>query len=233
MSKRIILSPHLDDAVLDFWHVLVSPDAVVLTIFSGIPPEGTTTLWDRICGEADSHKMMQKRKLENDKAITISGHTNSQLFLDLLDNQYRSKGDRPSVDELADAIEKLVPGNATFFAPLALSRVYRHPDHLLTRQVGLELYKRGRQVSFSPDYPYMASPHRPTEASLNRLQTLAEKVLGLKLSVEISNLGVDQLKKRHQALKLYTSQYTPLNIETFGAISRLVRRNYEIVLSPA
>lgn len=232
MPKKILLSPHLDDAVFDCWYLLTQPDATLLTIFSGVPAEGTTAWWDGICGQSDSHRMMQIRVAENKKAIEISGNANPQLFLDLLDNQYRAKDDNPTASDLADAIERITPKGITYYAPLAISCVYRHPDHVLARETCLELHKRGHHVGFFPDYPYMRSPRKPRGGRLQHTGALAERVLGMDISVQINDLTPDQLKAKSSAIKAYRTQYTPINIETFGALSRLRRRNYELLFIP-
>ncbi len=230
MARNVILSPHFDDAVLNCWHIFIKKNTTVVNIFSGIPPRGTSTLWDRICGQSDSQLMMQQRKAENANAATIAGNKSSQLFLNLLDNQYRPKSDSPSVNKLTTSFEKMVSGSVKYYAPLAISRVYRHPDHILIRKVGLELKRRGHEVYFYPDHPYMSSPKTAKELSLNRTKKLAEKVLKLPLSIEVNSLDKSQIEKRYLALRAYKSQYTAINIQTFGAISRLSRCNYELVL---
>ena len=61
MSALVLLSPHLDDAVLSCWHVLSSSaDVVVLNVFTAIPPAGTQTpRWDRVTGSDDSADRMR------------------------------------------------------------------------------------------------------------------------------------------------------------------------------
>src|SRR5579884_2646409 len=133
MPKTVILSPHLDDAVINCWQPIVSGDSIIINIFAGIPPEGTRRLWDRVCGEADSVKMMHERRRENDIAVSIGGSATAQVYLDYLDNQYR-EGD-PEVGEMVESVLAKSPEESAFLAPLAGSRIYRHPDHVLARQI--------------------------------------------------------------------------------------------------
>ena len=48
----MILSPHLDDAVLSLWHRLAAAEPVeVVNVLAGIPgPEGGSRWWDRLTG---------------------------------------------------------------------------------------------------------------------------------------------------------------------------------------
>jgi LmbE family N-acetylglucosaminyl deacetylase len=233
MIKNIIISPHLDDAVIDCWHLVANPDSILVNVFSGIPAQGTHAWWDRLCGEPDSHKMVQMRLKENAMAVSISGNANPQQFLGFLDNQYRRADNVPLVSDLANLIDKSTPKTATIFAPLALSRIYRHPDHVLGRLTALELYKRNYRVRFYPDQPYMSLPSKPREPKIKRTQDLAKKVLGLSLVAQVVPLSEDQLMLKHEAMKAYRSQYTLLNVPTLGAMDRISKRPYELIFTPA
>ncbi len=232
MIKNVILSPHLDDAVINCWHLITDPDSTLLNVFSGIPPKGTHAWWDRMCREADSHKMVQIRLSENAAAVSISGNTNPQQFLNLLDKQYRGSGNDPMVNDLADQIEAFIPKAATIFAPLALSRIFRHPDHVLVRLAALELHRRNYQVQFYPDQPYMTLPYKPRQLKLKHIQALAERVIGFKLIAQIVPLSQEQLEFKRKAMKTYDSQYTLLNIPTLGAMDRISKRPYELIFKP-
>ena len=229
---NIILSPHLDDAVFDCWELLTNPDTVTLNIFSKIPPEGTSAWWDRICGQPDSKKMMETRYIENQKAVALSGNSNKQLFLNILDKQYRTKKIHLSVDRLTDSIEKISSKENIFFVPLAASKLFRHADHVLTRLIGLELLKRGYRVAFFPDYPYMRTTHSLSSRHLKQISRTGEKILGIKLEVRVKKLSPRNIRLKRQALKTYKSQYRAINIQTLGSLSLLGHQSYEIVLYP-
>ena len=199
-----------------------------MNVFAAEPPQGTSKFWDRVCGEADSPKMVQKRRHENEVAIAMSGAHNEQVYLDYLDNQYRSS--HPTPTELADTIEAKSPPDAVYYAPLAMSRLYRHPDHVLARQAGLILHTRGLKLGFYPDAPYMNLAQRPREASLKRMKALAEKTLGLKVSININELEPAQQQAKNEALHAYKTQYKMTNLESFGGLTRVMRRPYEVVV---
>src|SRR5580765_515812 len=51
----VVLSPHLDDAVLSCWSVLRGPEPVqAVNVFAAPPRTGFVTRYDRICGAHDS-----------------------------------------------------------------------------------------------------------------------------------------------------------------------------------
>src|SRR3954463_6689544 len=129
-SRRIVVSPHLDDAVLSCWHVLESGDATVVTVFAGVPEPGTRGWWDRLTGSDDSAARVRERLREDDAALALAGSTAARL--DLLDEQYRSNGAVPAI---AEALAGHVRDADEVYAPLGL---FLSPDHTLVREAALE-----------------------------------------------------------------------------------------------
>jgi hypothetical protein len=128
-SRRVIVSPHLDDAVLSCWHLL--KDATVVTVFAGEPAEGTAGWWDSLTGAPDSAVRVRERCLEDDEALALAGA--DSVRLDLLDEQYRLNGASPGV---AGALAEHVSGVDEVYAPLGL---FLGEDHRLVRQAAFEL----------------------------------------------------------------------------------------------
>ena len=91
-GPAVILSPHLDDAVLSCWHVLCGPGEVtVINVFAGSPPPGSgASWWDRLTGATDSVARMAERRAEDRAAFAIAGRTATSL--DFLDEQYEPSG---------------------------------------------------------------------------------------------------------------------------------------------
>ncbi|MEH1123240.1 PIG-L deacetylase family protein [Micromonospora sp. CPCC 206061] len=123
----LVLSPHLDDAVLSAGQfVAAHPDAVVATVFAGVPDAGENGGYDRRTGFASAAEAMARRRDED--AIALALLRARPAHLDFLDRQYR----RPSPDEaIADRLRALIVAHrpATVLGPIGLI----HPDH---RQVG-------------------------------------------------------------------------------------------------
>jgi hypothetical protein len=144
-SPRVVVSPHLDDAVLSCWHVLEAGDATVITVFAGVPEPGTRGWWDRLTGSDDSAARVRERLREDDAALALAGSTSTRL--DLLDEQYRSNGAVPAV---AEALADHVRTADEVYAPLGL---FLSPDHNLVREAALEL--RADTVLYA-DHPHAA-----------------------------------------------------------------------------
>jgi hypothetical protein len=149
----VILSPHLDDAVLSCWHVLTQPgDVTVVNVFAGVPADlGAPAWWDEYTGATDSGDRVRERIEEDRAALAHAGRTPTNLSF--LDEQYREQ-DQP-LDPLIEQIESLLPLNAEIYAPAALAK---HTDHMLVRAVALELRAGGFGVSLYADLPH-ASVH--------------------------------------------------------------------------
>ena len=142
-SRTVVLSPHLDDAVLSCWHVLQEDETTVVTVFAGVPEAGTAGWWDRLTGADDSATRVHERRRENDDALALAGA--SSLTLDLLDAQYRANGAVPAVAEaLADHLHEA----DVVYAPLAS---FLSDDHRLVRDAALGLRD---DVRLYADHPH-------------------------------------------------------------------------------
>jgi GlcNAc-PI de-N-acetylase len=145
----VILSPHLDDAVLSCWHVLTQPGEVrVITLFAGVPAAVTAPAWwDRFTGAADSRQRVRERVEEDRSALAMAGRT--AVNLGFLDEQYRDA--EQALAPLTEQIEPLLPPRAQVYAPAAFAD---HADHALVRAVALQLRDAGFPVSLYADLPH-------------------------------------------------------------------------------
>jgi LmbE family N-acetylglucosaminyl deacetylase len=145
----VILSPHLDDAVLSCWHMLTQPgDVVVVNVFAGVPASlAGPAWWDRYTGATDSLERVRERIGEDRRALALTGRT--AVNLDLLDEQYR-EADQPPAPPTAQ-LERLLAPSARIYAPAAFAN---HIDHALVRAAALELRTRGFVVSLYADLPH-------------------------------------------------------------------------------
>jgi LmbE family N-acetylglucosaminyl deacetylase len=144
----VILSPHLDDAVLSCWHLLTQPGEVtVINVFAGVPRLSAPAWWDRYTGATDSAERVRERVEEDRRALALAGRT--PVNLDLLDEQYR--GGEQSLAPPTAQIAGLVEPDIHLYAPAAFAG---HPDHLLVRAAALELRAEGYAVSLYADLPH-------------------------------------------------------------------------------
>jgi hypothetical protein len=64
------------------------------------------------------------------------------------------------------------------------------------------------------------------------MKKLAEKEMSINFKIIVNRLDERQLKDKGLALKEYKSQYKVINFQTFGALRRLSKRNYELIFKP-
>jgi LmbE family N-acetylglucosaminyl deacetylase len=150
-SRRIVISPHLDDAVLSCWHLLEAGDATVVSVFTAVPEAGATGWWDKLTGAVDSPARVRERLLEDRRAMSLAGV--SPVHLDLVDEQYRRNGASPPV---AEALAEHVADADEVYAPLGL---FFSGDHALVREAAFEL--RGDTVLYA-DHPHVGFFGLPT-----------------------------------------------------------------------
>ena len=228
MSK-VVLAPHFDDAVFSCFSQLLLPGTIVITIFAGIPEAGTSTLWDRICGEADSVAMVNRRIKENDQVLKKLDV--SCFNLAYLDRQYDSKP--RNIANIAKSVKKLAGANPEYYAPLAGSPIRRHLDHITVRNVGIYLAAEGNRVSFYADIPYMWISAHPSESYLARLTSKAVKLLGNRYLVKYVELSDKDLTLKREAMLSYATQYKMTNLISLNGLSRQANNGHEIELSKA
>ncbi|PLZ04007.1 GlcNAc-PI de-N-acetylase [Burkholderia sp. WAC0059] len=98
--RLIVVSPHLDDAVLGCADLLARcPGSIVCTVFAGEPAVPMRMPWDKAGGFADSREAMRARWREDRRALALCGAR--PLWLDFLDAQY---GATPGVEAVAEAL---------------------------------------------------------------------------------------------------------------------------------
>lgn len=148
-SGSVVLSPHLDDAVLSCWHVLTSPGEVtVVNVFTGAPVNGDhPAWWDRLTGARSSQERMRERLAEDADALSLVGR--SAINLGFLDDQYQP-GPQP-VEAIVETITAVTGPRTRIYAPAALGGV---ADHEAVRAAALTLMRRGRQIVLYADLPH-------------------------------------------------------------------------------
>lgn len=150
----VVLSPHLDDAVLSAWAVLRQAPAVevqVVVVFAGVPAEGTTGQFDPIFGATDSAALVRQRRDEDIAALGRVGLV--PVHLDLLDDQYRTEP--VSTADLVAAISAVAPAASVVVAPAGIGR---HPDHVAVRDAAFALVDAsGVALWVFADQPYASN----------------------------------------------------------------------------
>lgn len=120
----LVVSPHLDDAVLSVGQLLANyPTPVVLTIFAGSPAPGmAASSYDKNCGFGSPEAGMHARWSEDDRALRILGCRPARA--PLIDHQYRTGDPTAAVIDIIRQTAQAI-GATTILGPLGLN----HPDH--------------------------------------------------------------------------------------------------------
>jgi hypothetical protein len=152
-APALLLSPHLDDAVLDCWSVLTDPAELrVANVFAGAPRPGAVAYFDRLAGASDSAAHVGHRIAEDCEALALAGRR--PLNLDFLARPYRRGRPEPSFAKVDAVLAAHTGAAATVYAPAALGEP--HPDHEFVRDYALGLARGDLPVRLYADLPYCA-----------------------------------------------------------------------------
>ena len=143
----VVISPHLDDAVLSCAEVLRRhPGSTVITAFAGRPSDGRWSNWDRTCFRAGQDPIPVRRE-EDRRALAMLGA--SPIHLPFLDVEYEEPC---TVEEVAGALERqladLDPPHV--LVPLGI----KHHDHEMTHRAASLLFDERRRWTIYAELPY-------------------------------------------------------------------------------
>jgi LmbE family N-acetylglucosaminyl deacetylase len=195
MNPAMVISPHLDDAVLSVGQVMAGrPEMTVVTVFSGVPQDcQQTNTYDVNCGFASAAEAITARRAEDREALRILDA--DPVWLDFVDDQYNEPaGEADITARLLSAAAVTMP--TLLIGPLGLS----HPDHLITRRTFQRLVAAtGIEAWVYEDLPYrVLCPEEVPEA----LAWWKEK--GHR--PELGFVGTGPLERKREALSHYRSQ---------------------------
>ncbi|MFL9912165.1 PIG-L family deacetylase [Paraburkholderia fungorum] len=202
--RLLVVSPHLDDAVLSCGLFLAGhSNAVVCTIFTAPPEANMTTDWDRDSGFTDAFEAMRARKSEDARALSTLGA--SPIHLPFCDAQYLSS---PSHAALVAALKKtfveLEP--ATLLMPLGLF----HSDHVMVADACLASMRSFENMSV---LAYEDVPYRKIPGILqDRLSVLLERGF-IADPADITSVKTDA---RHHQLKQTAINSYQSQLRAFG-----------------
>jgi LmbE family N-acetylglucosaminyl deacetylase len=136
LERVVIVSPHLDDAVLGCGRFMAAhPGVTVVTVFAGNPPvyPDPMRVWDVQSGFAPGDDVMEARRTEDAAALGVLDA--SPVHLDFVEHTY-NPGDRPVAPaELADGLAPALAaiGPSVVLVPFGLA----NPDHDVTHRACL------------------------------------------------------------------------------------------------
>jgi LmbE family N-acetylglucosaminyl deacetylase len=234
----VVLSPHLDDAVLSCWSVLAAAEPVqAVNVFAALPRAGFVTRYDRICGARDSAVHIRVRIEEDRDALGALGR--SPLNLPFLDRQYRRPWQTPSLKQLDDEIVQVVPRVRAVYAPAALGFAPQ-PDHALVRALALNMAAKGVAVWLYADVPYATTfgwPHWVSETPENPFldvdaywQPLVAAVpaVGSIRAARVVRLQAPEASRKLAAMEAYRTQFPALDGGPIGALRNPLVHGFEV-----
>lgn len=198
MDPLVIVSPHLDDAVLSCGQFMAGrADTVVVTVFTGTPaPRGMTTTYDRNCGFDNAYQAMARRRMEDQRALGYLAA--SSRHCGFVDHQY-APDRRPALEDVADAIAReVIDADAVaILAPVGLG----HPDHLLVA-AACRLLAMDLPITIYEELPYRVLHAEQVPGALAEW--------GVRGGVP-EFIGTGELATKEQAMNCYTSQLWALD----------------------
>jgi LmbE family N-acetylglucosaminyl deacetylase len=203
----LVISPHLDDAVFSCGAAIAAAsDAIVCTVFAGIPHASIVTDWDTQCGFANAHQAMRARHAEDAAALDVLGAR--PLHLDFLDSQYA--GDHAATpDDIAAALADAIRTTAcrTLVMPLGLF----HSDHELVHRACRQAWLADESVTC---IAYEDALYRRMDGLLQtRVAQLATD--GIVATPVSERIDIASASRHHDAKQRAVSRYAS-QLKAFG-----------------
>jgi LmbE family N-acetylglucosaminyl deacetylase len=229
-APPLLLSPHLDDAVVDCWSVITAPGEVnIVNVFAGVPPAGRTTHWDRIVGATDSASLMHSRIAEDRAALERVGRR--AVNLSFLEHQQREDRRPPTLASIDRELTRAIPAASRVYAPAALGT--RHPDHVRVRDYATACSDAGMPVELYADLPYAVvygwphwvtggdpDPHLDVEAYWGDARPTGEP--------RIVRLDEPDAEAKLAAMRAYETQFPSLDRGPIGLLSNPEVHRFEV-----
>jgi LmbE family N-acetylglucosaminyl deacetylase len=141
LERVVVVSPHLDDAVLGCGRLLAAhPGSTVVTVYAGAPDRypDPMTRWDALAGFVAGDDVLARRKEEDAAALAALGA--EARWLDFVEHQYLPRAEWVGADATAARLEAelrdLAP--SAILVPFGLA----NPDHVATHDAALRVRDR-------------------------------------------------------------------------------------------
>jgi LmbE family N-acetylglucosaminyl deacetylase len=202
----LVISPHLDDAVLSCGQLIKSrPDTTITTVLAGFPP-GTHGGWSaRTTGLPVAEDANRKRREEDQCASRALGART--VWIDLPALEY---GPAASASEHLLGIQQAVAAavaaaeGRSVFLPLGVT----HPDHIAVSDAALLAVRDSKLEA----YVYMDMPYGQARPGRVRRRL---RDIGRTFAVDRLDPFIGDLETKAEAVKAYSSQVGELQ-QGFG-----------------
>lgn len=217
-GPTVVLSPHLDDAVLSAFAILDGPgEVLVVNVCDGIPPTGRASDWVRLCGGSDDAEQIRRRHAEDRAALASIGRR--AVGLGFLEADERPAD--ASAESVVARLDAVVPSAARLLAPVGMGS---HPDHFVTRDAALALASADAAppLELYADIPYALrvgwppwvsgaapDPHLDPDVAWERALRRVPASRA-RLTPTINRLDAAERERKRRALECYASQIAAL-----------------------
>jgi hypothetical protein len=234
-APAILLSPHLDDAVLDCWSLLTGlGDVRVVNVFAGVPAPGPRGHFERLAGARDSATHVRRRIAEDRDALARAGRSPANLGFHAL--AHRRGRPEPSFARVDAALRAHIAAASCVYAPAALGE--SHPDHELTRCYALALAHQLMPVRLYADLPYCAvygwpswvtgeepDPHLDVDAYWS---ASAGGACCAPDAAEVVRLAVPEAAAKLAAMRVYRTEFSVLDRGPVRQLSNPAIHGFEV-----
>lgn len=233
----LLLSPHLDDAVIDCWSILTASGAVkVVNVFAGMPAAGSISYFERLAGARDSATHLARRIVEDREALAHAAR--EPVNLGFLALPHRRGRPEPSFAQLDAAVTAHASAAAVVYAPAALGAP--HPDHELVRCYALALARQGVPVRLYADLPYCAAygwpawvtgeepdPHLDVDAYWRGASDGAAALFS-RARAKVERLDERAAGAKLDAMRTYRAEFSTLDRGPIGQLSNPAIHGFEV-----
>ncbi|HEY7144992.1 MAG TPA: hypothetical protein VH637_12165 [Streptosporangiaceae bacterium] len=227
-NGAVMVSPHLDDAVLSATSRLASGGFTVGTVYAAIPDRSARLgAWDRLTCARNSNERMHERIAEDDRALAMLDARPHRLSF--LDSQYSPPRDQPEAIERELALR--LAGASEVWLPAGIAG---NTDHLRVRRAALRALRScDTPVFLYADLPYSVLYGWPTQvcgrdegAFLDTTWWFEQELRRRRLrspALELNVVWLDDATRRRKraAMAAYRSQLPALSLSTDESLDQL------------
>lgn len=203
----LVVSPHLDDAVLSVGQLLAGhPDVTVATVFTADPPASRMlTEFDRRSGFVSSGGAMSDRRMEDRRACSTLDVR--WAHLGGVDGQYLQRG-AAKVEDVRRLLDlELESHNLDVMQGILGPMGLGHPDHVVVADAALEVAKARNLPSFVyAELPYRVEDPWGMFARERELHLAGWTTTG-------TFMGTGDRSRKRKAARLYMSQRWAVEID--------------------
>jgi LmbE family N-acetylglucosaminyl deacetylase len=225
MSTVVVLSPHIDDAVLSLggtMHRLARQGSVVrvVTLFAGDPSrQGPPSAWDARRGCATAAEAFEARRAEERAAAGLLGV--EAVWLPFDDDSYVARRDP---EDLWARLSMWLDGASVVFVP---GSPLIHSDHSYTTMLAVERLAGRVPLAFYAEQPYSTNPRQLVGRLLHGRTPIALRhLLGEDLTWTDASLDRADRDLKRAASRCYAGELAAIGVRArlHDVVDRVVQQ---------